>query len=348
MSKRWVKRSLVSIGVSICALTVVSVMHISSVSAATYTSAEQRQINKQRKMYHKISQREYDDHNSYAQRPSFKKHLVVGKLSNHYQTQLLASLNFYRQIEGLPTVYYGFNANQQAQTAAADMAAANNFQHGLKGITRPDVVSQRQWQEGQQITLNSNIGEMNVPERLDATMGNYIRDNFNVEGNNTGHRAWLLSPIVHSVGIGVAHRPNATFAYSDIYFTDQAQRAVTPNRAVVINYPTTGVFPKELLTSDVKNRPVYWSSAFTMEQGTTGRVQVQVTDLTAKRTVNAAHVNLDHTNHFGQFASIITYRPSLKIVNGHQYRVRLTGLTQYPKGYQYEFKPFSLVRSASH
>ncbi|WP_421016542.1 hypothetical protein [Furfurilactobacillus cerevisiae] len=53
----------------------------------------------------------------------------------------MASLNFYRQIEGLPTVHYEFNTNQQAQTAAADMAAANNFQHGLKGIERPGVVS---------------------------------------------------------------------------------------------------------------------------------------------------------------------------------------------------------------
>ncbi|HAT53987.1 MAG TPA: hypothetical protein DCW31_01850, partial [Lactobacillus sp.] len=127
-----------------------------TVRAATYTATEQRQIKKIQRSYRKLSTRAYDQQNSYAVRPSFDRKMVAGKLTKSYQKQLLASLNFYRQVEGLPPVYYAFNANQQAQVAAADMAAAGNFSHGLKDIKRPSVVSKSQWQTGQRITLNSN------------------------------------------------------------------------------------------------------------------------------------------------------------------------------------------------
>ncbi|MGV0167393.1 CAP domain-containing protein [Furfurilactobacillus sp. WILCCON 0119] len=338
MSKRWSLVLLVLIGLGLG-------MAPKTVHADQITTSEQRQIKSLRQRYGQLSHQAYDESNSYQPKPQFKTKLQPGKLTSRYQDQLLAYLNFYRSLAALPAVRYGLNTTAQAQTAAADMAAANGFSHGLKGLKRPGYVTKAQWQTGQQVTMNSNIGEMNVPERLDATMGNYVRDNFNVEGNNTGHRAWLLSPIIHTVGIGVAYKPQATFAYSDIYFADQSddQRSIVPNRAQVINYPTAGVFPSELLKTKVTSRPVYWSSNFTVIQKATGTVKVTVTDLTTNKRMTAKNVHLDQNQHFGHFASILTYRPAGPVTDGHHYQVKVTGLSQYPKGYQYSFLAFSLA-----
>ncbi|KRN96930.1 CAP domain-containing protein [Furfurilactobacillus siliginis] len=316
---------------------------VTTARADQFTQPEKRRIQVIKKRYRRLSHAAYGPDNMYQIKPRFNTRLQRGQLTPHYQNQLLAYVNFYRDLAGLQPVRYGFNTNQQAQVAAATMAASGGFSHGLTGLKRPHTVTKQQWQTGQQVTAVSNIGEMNDPERIDATIGNYVRDNFNVEGNNTGHRAWLMSPVIHTIGIGVANQAHAKFAYSDVYFADQAQRSITPNRATVVNYPSAGVFPRELLVSDVAKHPIYWSSNFTMAQPTNGPVKVTITDTTTKQTKAAKDVVMDGKQRFGQFGAIIHYQPTLAIKNGHHYVVKITGLQHYPKGYQYDFKPFSLT-----
>lgn len=318
----------------------------SSVQAAKvqgYTSTQAHQIKQWQHRYDQLSQQAYSDHDIYQQRPRFAPKLTAGQLRASYQRELLDYVNFYRALAGLPGIRYGLNANNQAQWAAVDMAAADGFSHGLIKQRRPKLVTKNQWAIGQQVTETSNIGQMVMPERIDQTMGNYLRDNFNVEGNNTGHRAWLLSPVVHTIGIGIAHRPKSTFGYSNIYFADQSQRAITPTRNQIINYPSAGVFPRAMLVSQQHDHPIYWSSNFTLDAATSGRVRVEIRDDTTHQQHWAHNVRVNRSQHYGQFAMIITYRPPFTVINGHQYTVSITGLTHHPHGYRYRFSPFKLV-----
>lgn len=319
-----------------------------------YTDAETKQIRRIQSRYQTLDHTEYNAQTIYGAPTNLTgAPFRVGQIKQHYIDATTQWVNYYRLLVGLAPVQTTNDQNYLSQIGASVLAGVNAnpmlSQHGLANATRPNYISNAVWQQAQLITNASNLYFRANGEQPGDTVTGLIADNNNIDGNDTGHRAWILSPYLQSFGIGAAYGSNA-WKYVDMMVmnSDWLSNVVANPQKKVVTYPSSGVFPIEALTDAVYNQhAVPWSIYFSEQQTLTGTLTATVKDETTGQQVQVTDLLDASTYQFGSFKNVFTFTPNLPLASGHQYTVTLTGLQAYPEGYTYQFKLFKAKTQTS-
>lgn len=312
-----------------------------------YTDAEAKKIRSIQQRYQTLDQTEYNAQTLYATPTNLTTApFRVGQIKQHYIDATTQWVNYYRTLVNLPPIQTTNDQNYLSQIGAGILAGVNAnpmlSQHGLANATKPAYISDIVWQQGQFVTNASNLYFRANGEHPGDTITGLIADNSNIDGNDTGHRAWILSPYLQNFGIGAAYGTNS-WKYVDMMVMNNNwfDNVVAHPQKNIITYPSAGVFPIEALTDAVYNHhAVPWSIYFTEKQTLAGKLAVTVEDNTTKQQTTINDPLDASTYQFGSFKSVFTFTPNLPLTSGHQYTVTLTGLKDYPQGYTYQFKLF--------
>lgn len=319
-------------------------------TTSTYTQAEQNQIQSIISLYKSLDRSEYNSQTIYASPYNSAGYpFRIGTIKSNYIKATTQWLNYYRQLVGLPKVNTTNDQNYLSQLGASVLAGVNAnpmlTQHGLVNSKQPGFISNYIWQQAQLVTNSSNLYFKANGETAGMTVQSLIADNTNIDGNDTGHRAWIFSPYLKTFGIGAAYGTNG-WKYADMMVMDTnftSYATGTPQKTAV-TYPSSGVFPlQELTTTQANNHSVPWSIYFTGYQSLKGSLYATIKDDTTNHQITASGMMNASINQYGNYRSIFTFSPTgLALISGHQYTVTLHGLKNYPNGYTYSLKLFDL------
>ena len=308
------------------------------VYAAEFTPDEINKIAHLQQEYAQLDTTTFNFNNLYLSKPQFKSRFKQGALVPAYLNSQLAYTNYYRQLFGLTPVKENFQDNIAAQKTAAVLAALNANprinQHSLPFEKRPKVINKNVWQLARNISSKANLNFNTSDQTAGDVITDLLTDQYNLTGADTGHRAWLLSTRLTSTGAGAAYGKNGyRYSVQKVFNPDDVFRA--PSQEMV-TYPSSGVFPIELL----QGQNIAWS-VYLSDQSFKGNRIITITDKDTAQTYQAKNVHNYSKSGYGNFETIITYYPgSVPLVVGHEYEVKITGLTSYT------FKLFQLKNSS--
>lgn len=300
------------------------------VAAAKYSSSELKQVRSFQKAYKKLSKKTYTKKKLYVKAPNYASPFGAGVLPSSYLKDSLAYVNYYRKLVGLPSEKMHATDNRDAQIGAAVLGALNAktslSAHGLIGYRQPDYIDDDTWERAE----NSTFGNINFVETVSGisagqNVTDLLLDQNNISGaGDTGHRALILSARATHIGFGAAYgRSNGKYYnVENAMFADDILRKAKKS---VVAFPSTKVFPIELLGSDTP-----WSVYFAHKK-ITKRPKVYLYDLTAKKKVKASQVRIYGTDYYGEgYTGAVTFYPGkLKLVNTHKYEVNIKGVYKY-------------------
>lgn len=300
--------------------------------AATFTTQEINEIHNFQKEYANLDKTNYNVSNIYAVKPSLSKKFKAGSLNSKYINTQVDYINYYRSLFGLTPVTTTEGSNSDAQKTAAVMAAinANPFinQHGLPSEQKPAFISKVTWKLAKETSESSNLNFNVSRQSAGDVITDLITDHYNLNGTDTGHRAWLLSTRLTTTGIGAAYGKNG-YRYSVqkvLNANDMFRAASQP----IVTYPSVRLFPSEL----AKGKNIVWSIYLSNRMVQTTPT-VTIRDLDTDIVTNGTHVRNYSSSGYGNFKTIITYSPGrTHIVPGHEYEVNVNGV------YKYRFKLF--------
>ena len=300
--------------------------------AATFTTQEINEIHNFQKEYANLDKTNYSVSNIYAVKPSLSKKFKAGSLNSKYINTQVDYINYYRSLFGLTPVTTTEGSNSDAQKTAAVMAAinANPFinQHGLPSEQKPAFISKVTWKLAKETSESSNLNFNVSRQSAGDVITDLITDHYNLNGTDTGHRAWLLSTRLTTTGIGAAYGKNG-YRYSVqkvLNANDMFRAASQP----IVTYPSVRLFPSEL----AKGKNIVWSIYLSNRMVQTTPT-VTIRDLDTDIVTNGTHVRNYNSSGYGNFKTIITYSPGIThIVPGHEYEVNVNGV------YKYRFKLF--------
>lgn len=297
------------------------------IEAADFTPEEQAEVAKFQNEYAALNKKTFNSGNIYSVKPNLIKPFNAGKLDQEYIDIQLSYINYYRNLFGLNAITANDSDNKDAQTTAAVMAAidANPFvnQHGLPSDKRPSYISRKNWKLAQEISNASNLNFNASDQTAGEVITDLLTDRYNLSGSDTGHRAWILSTRLTATSVGAAYGTNGyRYSVNKVLYDSDADQ---PASREMVAYPNAGVFPIELLQGD----SVAWS-LYLSDQTYTKIPKITVTDDDTGKRVDATNVSNYSTYGYGYFSTVITYYPSnLKLVDGHQYTVKIGNLKNY-------------------
>lgn len=153
----------------------------------------------------------------------------AGDTTAEFKQAVLDTVNWYRNMVGLPDATLSAEYNRMAQKAALMMAAADSLSHSPS----PDWPC---WSEEGRIGAgNSNLF---LGSQGPRAVHGYVND---PGGNNAyvGHRWWVLRPGVQTFGTGDTNWSNALFVTGN----------PLPGAEPAVAWPKPGYFPAEVLPS---------------------------------------------------------------------------------------------------
>ncbi len=306
--------------------------------AATFTKDEIQEVHQVQNQYAKLPKQSFNSGNLYASTPHLTTPFSPGSVTNSYVNSQLDYINFYRSIFDLPSISANKTDNDNAQITASVMAAinANPFtnQHGLPNETKPAFISSTYWTIAKSVSASSNLNFNVTNQSAGDVITDLLTDTYNLDGSDTGHRAWLLSSRLTTTGIGAAYGTN-NYRYSvqQVAYPSDGYKAASKSS---VAYPNSGIFPIELL----KGNNIAWS-LYLSDKTISGTPKITVTDLDTGQVSQATNVNNFGNKGFGFFKTILTYFPGdIKLVSGHEYSVNIDNV------YQYSFKLFNEVAAS--
>lgn len=319
---------------SIAAVTTIFLANFASqpTQVATFTTKEINEIHKFQKEYSALDKTSYNTSNIYAKKPHLTKKFNAGKLKLKYIRTQINYINYYRSIFSLPAVSTNRVLNNNAQKAAATMAAinANPFvnQHGLASEKRPPYISKSIWKLAKDTTETSNLNFNVSSQSAGDVITDLITDHYNLTGSDTGHRAWLLSTRLTTTGIGAAYGNNGyRYSVQKVLNANDVFRAASQP---VVTYPSIRLFPSEL----AKGKNIVWS-IYLSNKTIKSTPEVTITDLDTNTVTSGTNVKNYSSSGYGNFKTIITYSPGrTQIIPGHEYEINISGI------YKYTFKLF--------
>ncbi len=306
----------------------------SMVSAAEFTSAETAKIQQLQQDYKALDQTTFNTTNLYAVKPQFSRKFKEGILAPAYLEQQLAYINYYRQLFNLEPVSDNHQDNISAQKTAAVLALLNANplinQHNLPYEKKPKIINRGTWQIARKTSNAANLNFNTCNQSAGDVVTDLLTDSYNLTGTDTGHRAWLLSTKLTTIGIGAAYGKNG-YRYSVQKVINSTDAFRLASQAQVA-YPEAGVFPIEIL----KGKNIAWSLYFS-DQVIEGTPKITITDEDSGISYQAEKVENFSSAGYGNFQSVITYLPGdTPLIPNHEYRVDISGITSY------HFKLFQL------
>lgn len=332
----------------------------STTYAASFTAAENEKISNFQSKYRHLDASIYNNGNLYTRPPFFGVPFDSGALKPSYISTSMNWINYYRELVGLPDVNNTNNLNKQSQIAASSMAAAQSnpgiTQHGLYNSVKPSYVPQNIWDSAATTTIKSNLYFRTAAETAGYPISSLIIDNTNIDGQNTGHRAWLLSSRLSSVGIGASYNGNDKFENIQVVNDQDSNNTAQKD---VVTYPGSGVFPIEEMQdySPNWNLVVPWSIYFSnADDPFTNNTQVTITNKDTNQSFPAANIETyipDSGSKYtlGNFTGVLTYLPpeNMHLTENTEYQIDVTGLnpSKVADGnYSYTFKTFTQQTAA--
>ena len=306
----------------------------SMVSAAEFTPAETAKIQQLQQDYSALDQTTFNATNLYAVKPQLSRKFKEGILAPAYLEQQLAYINYYRQLFNLEPVSDNHQDNINAQKTAAVLAllSANPLinQHNLPYEKKPKIINRGTWQIARKTSNAANLNFNTCNQSAGDVVTDLLTDSYNLTGTDTGHRAWLLSTKLTTIGIGAAYGKNG-YRYSVQKVINSTDAFRLASQAQVA-YPEAGVFPIEIL----KGKNIAWSLYFS-DQVIEGTPKITITDEDSGISYQAEKVENFSSAGYGNFQSVITYLPGdTPLIPNHEYRVDISGITSY------HFKLFQL------
>lgn len=306
----------------------------SAVSAAEFTSAETAKIQQLQQDYKALDQTTFNATNLYAVKPQLSRKFKEGILAPAYLEQQLAYINYYRQLFNLEPVSDNHQDNINAQKTAAVLALLNANplinQHNLPYEKKPKIINRGTWQIARKTSNAANLNFNTCNQSAGDVVTDLLTDSYNLTGTDTGHRAWLLSTKLTTIGIGAAYGKNG-YRYSVQKVINSTDAFRLASQAQVA-YPEAGVFPIEIL----KGKNIAWSLYFS-DQVIEGTPKITITDEDSGISYQAEKVENFSSAGYGNFQSVITYLPGdTPLIPNHEYRVDISGITSY------HFKLFQL------
>ena len=306
----------------------------SMVSAAEFTSAETAKIQQLQQDYKALDQTTFNATNLYAIKPQLSRKFKEGILAPAYLEQQLAYINYYRQLFNLEPVSDNHQDNINAQKTAAVLALLNANplinQHNLPYEKKPKIINRGTWQIARKTSNAANLNFNTCNQSAGDVVTDLLTDSYNLTGTDTGHRAWLLSTKLTTIGIGAAYGKNG-YRYSVQKVINSTDAFRLASQAQVA-YPEAGVFPIEIL----KGKNIAWSLYFS-DQVIEGTPKITITDEDSGISYQAEKVENFSSAGYGNFQSVITYLPGdTPLIPNHEYRVDISGITSY------HFKLFQL------
>lgn len=306
----------------------------SMVSAAEFTSAETAKIQQLQQDYKALDQTTFNATNLYAVKPQLSRKFKEGILAPAYLEQQLAYINYYRQLFNLEPVSDNHQDNINAQKTAAVLALLNANplinQHNLPYEKKPKIINRGTWQIARKTSNAANLNFNTCNQSAGDVVTDLLTDSYNLTGTDTGHRAWLLSTRLTTIGIGAAYGKNG-YRYSVQKVINSTDAFRLASQAQVA-YPEAGVFPIEIL----KGKNIAWSLYFS-DQVIEGTPKITITDEDSGISYQAEKVENFSSAGYGNFQSVITYLPGdTPLIPNHEYRVDISGITSY------HFKLFQL------
>jgi hypothetical protein len=170
---------------------------------------------------------------------------VAGTLGTAYEDAILARINAYRAMAGIPTVTLDTTNSPKAQQAALMTSANNQVSHNPP----PDFIDRTPAAVDGATNSNLDLGLSGIP-----AIDDYISDVNNIFGSTdpVGHRLWVLDSATQTMGVGdiplppTSGRPKPANA---IYVVEP-QASPLPDTAVA--WPPAGFVPASLM-------PMLWS-----------------------------------------------------------------------------------------
>ncbi|MDK8392604.1 CAP domain-containing protein, partial [Lactobacillus gasseri] len=186
-----------------------STVTINEALAATFTKDEIQEVHQIQNQYSRLPKQTFNSSNLYASSPHLTAPFSPGSVTSSYISSQLDYINFYRRLFDLPSISTNKTDNDNAQITASVMAAikANPFtnQHGLPSETRPNYISDTYWTIAKNVSASSNLNFNVSNQSAGDVITDLLTDTYNLDGSDTGHRAWLLSSRLTTTGIGAAY-----------------------------------------------------------------------------------------------------------------------------------------------
>ena len=193
-----------------------STVTINEALAATFTKDEIQEVHQIQNQYSRLPKQTFNSSNLYASSPHLTAPFSPGSVTNSYISVMAA-------------------------------IKANPFtnQHGLPSETRPNYISDTYWTIAKNVSASSNLNFNVSNQSAGDVITDLLTDTYNLDGSDTGHRAWLLSSRLTTTGIGAAYGENSyRYSVQQVAYSSDGYKAAAKS---AVAYPNSGVFPIELL-----------------------------------------------------------------------------------------------------
>ena len=207
----------------------------------------------------------------FSEKPSVTAPYSTGKLDEDYMNNMLFYVNFYRYLAKLPAISLSEEKNTLAQYGAVLHAAlkdADNFQVDHYP-PKPADMSNEFYQPGYLAARLSNICGYNYRDRVlsggwtfdkveehritkmvEFAVMFQIRDYEPSDFRDVGHRRYLISPHLLTIGVGTADTPDnyVTYYFFDLATSDNPSKEITNDVGYdFYSWPPSGNCPNNMM-----------------------------------------------------------------------------------------------------
>lgn len=164
---------------------------------------------------------------------------VPGATTPQFQQAVLARINYFRAMTGVPAdVTFSAAYDERAQKAALMMAARGGLSHW------PDASWPDYTPEGADAAANSNL---DLGTHGPAAMASYMLDN-GANNDTVGHRRWLLHPQTQTMGTGDVEKTSSHWDANALWVVDDhCFEEFPPLRDGFVAWPPKGYVPSALV-----------------------------------------------------------------------------------------------------
>ncbi|GHS99785.1 hypothetical protein AGMMS50276_24080 [Synergistales bacterium] len=265
----------------------------------------------------------------YDQQPSVKYPYSIGKVADGYLNDGLKMFNFVRFLAGLPSdVAISNELTDQAQHGAVLLAASGTLTHWPK---KPSDMPTDFFDIGYSSTTSSNLAQAN--DTIAEVVYGWMKDNHDqLNLTTTGHRRWLLSPLLLKTGFGVAGDGYARYFAGQVFDSSRSGYEVPDH----ISWPGGAAFPNSFM--DPKSQWSIQLNAAKYQQPGLNDVTVKLTCVSDNKTWDFSaqyntysesnrFFNVDNQGYGGwEVPYCVIFRPEGITKYSGEYKVSVSGL----------------------
>lgn len=250
--------------------------------------------------------------------PSVKTPYRLGALTTAYENQLLGMTQYLRSLVGLNqplTITEDFRS--EAQAAALVSALNGKISHYP---SRPPGLSESLFVKGRNGAETSNLASGFLTGE-DSLMYGYMMDEDVENRQSLGHRRWMLSPSLKSVGYGEAVGISGSERFYAMKVSDGYYQDPSIDAPSIIAWPTPFAFPKKLFVPPRESLALPWSISLSpnhYKQPNIHQVTVELLRVRdgkkftfSKQKSNDGYFTINN-GLYGNGGTAIIFQPSLK------------------------------------